>query len=397
MRILFTGIPEDSRFSYDGWLCGAAGLSRKKSNRVSDLLDNHRLAGNTGNALIGEGATRMLDCDRSHSVYLSLARLHARSKDIKEYQSTLNKFDSIVLSCANMLRSNYDVGMSLVEALENAQIPIYVFGLGIQQPLNQAQQKAIQLHPNTARCLAVLNEKARIFGTRGYTTSSALAELGYKNSIPLGCPSFFLYPENFLLIEPTHRLTRLATGGYLGKKDAKEFKTIQKIASAQVDLSYVFQDEIKNYGMDAAFRNQLNDYSDAWGELNSDKINWHLQTLYGSQLENTKYFLFFSPSQWRTFNSFMDGYIGCRIHGALSMLQVAKPAVVVYPDLRVKEFADFFALPSIPMQQILAQDIQSSLEIFGDQPTIEKFKDTYRVRHQNLADQLSQYGLKLKM
>jgi hypothetical protein len=68
--------------------------------------------------------------------------------------------------------------------------------------------------------------------------------------------------------------------------------------------------------------------------------------------------------------------IGVRFHGSVMSTLSNTPTLILYPDIRVKEFVDYHLLPNMDFDKITSHFIKNVIEIIEDKNElfIELFK-----------------------
>lgn len=387
-RLCFGRQPADSRYRYHPGLPFSEGLPRSNDPSFTALNRNFYLTSNKGNMLIGEGAARIFDCDRNYSAMLSVHVLYNHYEGTQDSMAWINQnFDALVLPMANEVRPNLNHD-SLVQALKKLEIPLIVLGMGMQNDLGDDMS---ELDPSTVEMLQIVEEKARVFGVRGFYTEKWLKARGFKKPVALGCPSMMLYPRNILGIKPlegTAEGKRFATAGYLSPKSRRGLQMAKFFAGH--DTSYVFQDEL--FG----FKAELGDktfFNDATNQLDHAIIEDLVQNAIGTPTPFRRYYHFDSVESWRQCYTWHDAFIGDRFHGGVAALQIGLPTAILYKDLRVKEMCEFFQIPHTTVDEAYAMGIDAVIAKYLSAETIGKFHEVYKKRVQNFQKVLGEAGL----
>ena len=348
---------------------------------------------NVGNIVHNEAVAKTFDIDLTYSCMASIERLfkfEARG-NIKSFQNILRaNFDAVVFSFANMIArpvQGKEAAQAaqmerLTEITDAINVPLYVFGMGMQDPLTHTED----IQPELLQFLKKINQKAQIFGVRGRNTETFLKSIGCNEAIALGCPSLYVYPDNIFSIKPLLKTLSLdiITAGYLDRKhllgyQPERFEALQKIARTY-QTSYVFQNDLYTLH---ELENLDGLYNDADG-LCDPKILHPYFGSFGYEVAINDFRFFRDPRAWRQFASSKDCFIGDRFHGGVTSLQSGRPALFLMHDLRVQELTDHFALPNITIEKLLDDDLHAIVEnAFGTQKTQEM--------HETYSDRLNQY------
>jgi hypothetical protein len=391
-RLCFGRQPADTRFRYHPGLPFSEGLPRSNAASFEALNRNFHLTSNKGNMLIGEGAARIFDCDRNYSAMLSV---HVLYNHYKEQGGAIehinNNFDALVLPMANEIRPNLN-HETLVRALERVTIPIVVLGMGMQNGLGNDLS---ELDPSTVELLQLVDERALVFGVRGFYTENWLKSVGFKNPTALGCPSMMLYPGNILNIKPVKGGAagkKFVTAGYLSANSRRGLQ-LAKFFDGQ-DVSYVFQDEL------LGFKEQLAGtefFNDANSRLDADLIGPLMSKAVGTKMPFKRYFHFDNVEAWRQCYSWHDICIADRFHGAVAAMQSGLPTAILHKDLRVKEMSEFFQIPHASVDEAYEMGLETFVHRYLGEEAISTFLTTYHKRMTNFRRHLEDRGFKFSV
>lgn len=389
-RLCFGRQPADTRYRYHPGLPFSEGMPRSNDASFSSMSWNFHLTSNKGNMFIGEGASRIFKCDKNHSAMLSVHVLYNHYKASGGAMDLINNnFDALVLPMANEIRPNMNHD-GLVKALERITIPIVVLGMGMQNDLGPDLS---ELDPSTVAMLKLVNERALVFGVRGFYTEKWLKSVGFDNAVALGCPSMMLYPDNILSIKaptPGAAGKRFVTAGYLSAKSRRGLQ-LAKFFAGQ-DVSYVFQDELQGFSTELGSQPFLND---ATGRLKQDVIAPLVREAIGYEAPFKRYFHFDDVEAWRQSYSWHDICIADRFHGAVAAMQSGLPTAILYKDLRVKEMCEFFGVPHTTVDIAYELEIDAFIDKYLSPESIAKFQQTYLQRATNFQRVLKSKGLEL--
>jgi hypothetical protein len=117
------------------------------------------------------------------------------------------------------------------------------------------------------------------------------------------------------------------------------------------------------------------------GELLRDKI---FDTI------NANGVFFFKFKEWFDFIGQHDFVLGARLHGTITALIQRIPAILVIRDLRMKEMAEFYHIPSISFDDLN----RNSIDDIYRQADFSKFNEVYALRYKNYVKLLDENGLK---
>ena len=380
--------PYDTHYPYAGELPLTDSVPRSVNTGPEALRSNLDLTGNKGNMAIGEALGRIFAIDRQHSAYLNLPDLLAAGWDVDRICTSIQRhFDLVVLGMANALRPSYDF-TPLADIVAQMDTPYLVLGLGMQRPL-PARKDA--LPPATWRFLDTINSKAVLFGVRGEETQKWLQALGYANTRLLGCPSLFLYPDNFLAIEPPRLAasTQVITAGHLDLPRPRS--RILCDLFRETPGWYVMQGEI-DFLLKAS-RNGRSFMNDATGRADTKLCQRTFAARIGTVPPFTGYWMFHNMDAWRVFCTQGAYYLGDRLHGGIVALQAGVPAIVLWDDLRVREMTAFCALPNVDITKVGAARPADLVAELLSISRLRAFTDTFRERLVQFDAALSQCGL----
>lgn len=402
MRILFNTVPV-ATIGVDNGSTWAE--SRVLNGSLTDVVSLHRQSGNnTGNFIHWEAPTKIIDFNEEKSRCMRLWSTISQTRDKDGLRRHIQEnYDAIVISEANFIQKNTNLGI-IAEFLSTIEgVEIYLFGAGIQ---DSPPQSFADVSDGTASFLKFINKKAALFGTRGPQTTAALNMLGLDNSRPIGCPSLFAYPKNMISIRKPEAVTRVCSAGHLTRK-ALENKDIraQKIISLakHVDLGYVFQTEAFGYtgindqnGKAIVPNVDHGIYSAANGTLNPRYMKSYLQAIYGSEIDIREYMYFSNCDLWRTKMREYDIYIGDRFHGGVACMQMGIPTIFLKHDARVDELTGAIAAPSISITDFEPAKYHAIIEETFSDENLQDYDARYRHAHRLFVETLAECGLPTK-
>ncbi|WP_262689755.1 polysaccharide pyruvyl transferase family protein [Kordiimonas aestuarii] len=345
---------------------------------------------NVGNIVHNEAVAKSFEVDRAKSCLSSIEHLYftecgGRTADFASCLTA--NFDAVVFSYANLiappLQGRADAQerhmARLCEVVEALPIPLYVFGMGMQEALTDASP----LVPSMRELLKLIDKKAEIFGVRGAETEAFLHGMGCVHAVALGCPSLYVYPENILKIAPlkARKKHKVLTAGYLGLRhltgyQAERVDFLRALAS-RYRVNYVFQNDIYSY-------HELGDlpgiYDDATGECDKAAIAAYMQAYGQEPIDFDGMWHFRDARSWRQFAAMHDFYFGDRFHGGVVALQASRPALFVYKDLRVRELTNHFAIPNVALAEVTPETMPELLRAAFSAERTERFREQYAAR-----------------
>lgn len=391
MRILLGRMPPDTRYRFAGDVPSTDGVPRSANTDLSAIHKNYALTMNKGNMLIGEAAARLFECDRQRSAQSDVRYIQARYKQGSDVNKLVkDNFDMVVFAMANMIRPNQD-HTGLDAFLKAYDGPFIVLGAGMQVPLAGGLEL---LSESTASVLKQFNERALVFGVRGDETQQWLQAAGLDRAQAFGCPSLYLYPQNFTLIQPLKYSPELAimTAGYFGKQ-SKRASFLGSLFAEHTNSGYVFQEEMFHPNAEHPIENGK--FNDATGQVDKAYAESSLAKILGFTPNFKRYWYFQHPEAWRAAYSVYDGFVGDRFHGGIAALQCGLPAVVLYQDLRVREMTQLMDIPAVDAAKNRHLSLSQIIDEFAGKESIDRFQRTYRRRFADFKRTIERAGLRL--
>lgn len=404
MRIFF----HPSNF---GVAANAAGIRMKASlpllafDTVANLRSEFSATTeNVGNMVHNEAVAKSFEYNSLRSCCAPLYHFYVNESksDRKLFQSNMkHNFDAVVLSLANLISppaKGREEAMQkhmelLCEILDALPIPFYMFGLGLQNPVDDINK----LVPGMIELLKLLNDKAAMFGVRGAQTEAFMHRNGFTNAKALGCPSLYIYPDNIMSIRaPDYgKNASVLTAGHLWLRNIfgsqpERIDFLRKLARTYKS-SYVFQDDIYSFH-ELNFTRSF--YDDANGLIDKEVMNNYLTAHGVEALPFADYWHFRDVRSWRMLAEKTDFYFGDRFHGGVVALQVGKPALFAHTDLRVEELTTHMGAPNCSLNEVLDQPFEDIVANSFSREKLEQFKDTYHDRAIEYYDTCQQAGMK---
>jgi len=358
---------------------------------------------NVGNIVHNEAVAKAFRADRRRSCMAPLERFYLKEceSNLNKFQSAMrNNFDAVVLSFANMIavppqqrRSAQQAHMErLCEILEALPIPFYVFGMGKQDVIEDAGK----LTPGMDEFLRLLHRKAKLFAVRGNHTRDFLHSMGCSSAVALGCPSLYVYPDNMLSLETpnTKPGATVLTAGYLGLRHLgghqPERVEFLRVLAEKYKTNYTFQNDVYGYHELKAVRGF---YDDATGRCDKGILDNYLTVLGVEPINFEGYWHFRDARAWRQLAEAHDFYFGDRFHGGVVALQVGKPALFMYRDLRVKELTDHIGAPNCSFESLGEKPLEEVVHAAFTSERLEQYKDTYSMRAAEFYQHCEQVGI----
>jgi hypothetical protein len=320
-----------------------------------DPLNPH----NIGDWFLTKITDRLLDYDE-------LILVDAKASDA-DWEYVNEVCDVVVLRGGNYIQSRWLADNIGLDAIKKIQIPIVLFGAGVQNALPDAR---IEFDPEEREILERIHSSSTFSSARGFRTVEALAEIGIDNVIVTGCPTVFWSRNPSLRIrEPrdTSAGFTFRRGLYSSDRETyrAQFRAIEQIRERFGAVSIILQgEEVSLQEHHAATR---------WGAEHRGRLQpipgsrlWRLDR---TRLEldelraqiHAEYDQYASPASvdWLMANTFFSWdileyiqhyesrgvVIGCRLHSNLLALANGVPAFYLTYDARTQEIVDLFDIP----------------------------------------------------
>lgn len=318
---------------------------------------------NSGNMIHAEAPLRMYP-----------NAVHNKDKKISltgetSFRNFVNKTCShLIITLANSLsleKPNPEKYKRLHESLRQYNVPIVVFGLGIQaveRDINNVSlcQEAIEL-------LEFLASKSKLLGVRGEFTKKVIEKCtNIKNVFVTGCPSLFSDPVALrrLHARDINNNTGLASINVTNFSRPLEKRLFELavlndsffIEPVNKRTHQYYLDTIKKTDTDVPY----------YFKQMEDNKEYSLKTGSISLYLSTRYKLFRNTKPWYEFNQeFVDFTVGTRFHVNMASILSGVPALWLTHDARTLELTEFFNLPNISLseiQNLSLEDIKKKID-----------------------------------
>lgn len=372
----------------------------KITGSLSNLKNNlHVCTPNPGNLIHSESPSRIFDCNFDESSKGNLTRLIKQFDNIKGAANYINtNYQCMVLSFANDLRVNWESPdhKLFAELFYLLEIKIFIFGLGMQDEIVGGFER---LSSNLHDFVCSIRDNAEFVGVRGESTGRWLIENGFKNSIVLGCPSIFRKPKNVLraIDKSADKVYKnIMTAGYIHSRP-RHLALYSLFNREDINSSYIFQNDLFSVFNKDNISEDLSFYDVETQTVNLGLVKSRLKEIHKVEQPFKRYCFFTNTNSWFMYNSMQDLFIGDRLHAAISALLSGIPTILIYSDLRVKEIAEFYAIPSISIEEIEDSTIEIIIEEKFNKDALDKFKSTYLNRLKDFYNVCSSHGLNFIM
>jgi len=356
---------------------------RKGIRSYDDVMECLGVARNTGNFLITEGASILLD---GHAItYIPFWRLMDLADD-GALQDLSKQFDFCIFVTANILNKDFHLDRE-ARILSALDMPTIVMSVGIQRQsdLRGGGSESVK------RFVEFLKRGATHTFTRGAVAADFLRSSGVANVHEASCPSTFAFPDE--TVKSVHELRQVSPeqirqvwiNGYLGAGPEYSVEDIAAFSRPGVEIDYIFQDEPLLLGSLNAQSDSQHIYDESNGLL-MGPITLGLETIEDTRV---RFRMFFSPSLWRHCVGDAQFLIGRRFHGNLVGMQVGKPALFIAHDERVVEMLSAIGLPFVDADQWASEPNKLRfIEGFRRSVDPTRFEETYRRKREQFVDRL---------
>ena len=263
------------------------------------------------------------------------------------FRNFVNKTCShLIITLANSLsleKPNPEKYKRLLDSLKQYDVPIIVFGLGIQsssRDINKAElcKEAIEL-------LEFLSLKSTLLGVRGEFTKQVIEKCTNINNVFVtGCPSLFSDPEALrdLYKKCSLRDFNVASINLTNLSRISEKKLFERAV-----LSNSFFIEPVNKRTHQYYIDLIK------GKENSDVPYYFNLMINNNEFSLSKEKLNLYTKPWYEFNrECVDYTFGTRFHVNMASVLSGVPALWLTHDARTQELTEFFNLPSIDLDAI---------------------------------------------
>jgi len=323
--------------------------------------DSTKYASNHGASLISRTLIDMFD---------------AEYVDVSDGAQKVNKrFEFCVIAFATHATTSRDV-TPYAEFVEKLSIPVALFSLGIQDYSNEVGSVG-PLHDSIKRVLNKVVDSTGLIGVRGFYTASLLYKNGYRNVVPIGCPTVFRNMRiNFKVSDPEAGSVKNVVNVF--------HRTVSELGEKLLDVNTVLGQDFLD---EVVFCKGYEEHP-----IRNKEIREYLRSKTGSQsLEKIKETGYFSRNfdDWFKCIGDADFVFGPRLHGCVAGLTQGVPSLMLARDLRVEEIADFYQIPCLKYSQYKGESIAELVKL----SSYEGFNEIYPYRYRNFITFLSDVGL----
>lgn len=253
-----------------------------------------------------------------------------------------DKVNVLILPAANQLGEHSNLA-PLIDSWARIDIPILVFGLGIQSNVGQTPN----LSDSTKAWLNILIDNNRKFNlkiiARGLNSRDFINEFaGFDISVAGGCPSQFISPPTHILDGISRRINSLSSV-VVNASDPSwlHLQHLERASINEINLHggcYIVQAPEKLYEIsrmpyafdDQSFADNLREFI---GVENLSQWIYSYARAYHD------------ISSWINYVAGFDYSIGTRIHGAMISIAAGLPALLIVSDTRTVELSKMMNIP----------------------------------------------------
>lgn len=318
---------------------------------IEKLTESTFYASNFGASLISHAILKQFNAD-----YIPITEFSKIDELRSKYDICILAFSTHISPWRNV--SVYD------EFVRKLNIKTIILSLGIQD-YYLTNNEVATLHPSMLSLLKFVSTKSKYIGVRGNYSASVLYKHGFKNVVPIGCPTLY-HNLDVLQVDKKNKFSKPLiayhkTFATEGLSFLKDFPILGQDYQDEVIFTNNLDDDHKNKEKEDSFYNNLSNKDNVLDAIKQNGIFPQ------------------SFSDWFNIIGKHDFIIGARLHASICALLQNIPAVLIARDLRMIEIAEFYNIPYNTFDDIK----NNTIEQLYDKLDYSKFNETIKVRFEN--------------
>lgn len=296
------------------------------------------------------------------------------SSRFDDIESLRKEYDTCILALATHLHPTRDISL-YTNFVEKLEIKTVMLSAGITD-YDEDIYFNYKLHASVFKMLEIVSERSKTIGVRGNYSAALLNRIGFNNVVAVGCPSMYWPSKENIIIHKKTIFERVLIPYHLTLA-----KYIPEFLEDKVLLGQDFQDEV-------IFTNNLeNDIQlIKWLQNRFDTIESYSVMLRVVRKGGVFHREF---NKWFDFIGKQDFVVGPRLHACLAALVQGVPTVMTPRDLRGKEIAEFYRLPTTTYEGLRSTPLE---EIYKE-ADFTAFHEIYPSRYHNYISVLAENDL----
>jgi len=335
--------------------------SPKENYSTLEVIKNNYIWNNIGNMLFPYSLFKILSCKGAEiDAYRDIS-----SKDA-DY---INKnYDCFVIPLANAFRDTFMNELSiLTDLIKKLEIPCVCIGVGLQAPVQPDSTTKYPFDEEVKEFCSELLKRSTTIGVRGAITKRYLMNLGIDDSRidVIGFPSMYMNGREIKIDKK-------------GKLHTDSVICMNAHSGVPIEILQSFNDIRNRFHNNYFIPQEMHELKLVYAGVPFENVPEE----YMSKPTDKIYIdgncrMFTSVPSWLEFLSNADFSIGCRIHGNIAAILAGVPTLVLAPDSRVEELAEFHGIP-----YMLAKDYTTKMSIEELYKNLD-FEKLYEVQPKN--------------
>lgn len=310
-----------------------SGMLPEDSYNEFDLLDRDRFGSNNGNLVYQFSIIRTLMTEDAEITSDEYATNPNRAKKINQ------KYDAYIIPLADAFRESFIPHLKrYTELIKQLKIPVIVIGVGLKAPYNYDVKKGFKFDKEVKDFVSAVLEKSNIIGLRGQITADYLTYLGFipeKDFTVIGCPSMYAFGRELNLKQVELQENSLISINASNIATEKTMTFLNEVAVKHPNYYFVpqsYKEFLLNYFGFGSIENVVHNFPKNLGSkfYSDGKVKFFLNT-----------------TTWFKFMKKASLSIGTRLHGNIVATINGTPSITIVHDARMRELAEYHALPSI--------------------------------------------------